>query len=58
MKMVNYKNGKIYKIECNETGEVYYGSTTRKLCDRMTDHRRGYRFWLEGNNVGKCQSSC
>lgn len=39
--MVNYHNSKIYKIVCNETGEVYYGSTTQKnLASRMTAHRK------------------
>jgi hypothetical protein len=50
MKMVNYQNGKIYKIECNETGQVYYGSTTRKLCDRVAQHRSQYRRWIEGKS--------
>jgi hypothetical protein len=53
--MVNYQNGKIYKIECNETGQVYYGSTTRKLCERVADHRSECRMWLKGK-VDKCQS--
>jgi len=34
-----YVNGKIYKIVCNLTGEVYYGSTIQKLNDRMNKHR-------------------
>jgi len=35
-----YKNGKIYKIVCNETGEIYYGSTIQKyLCIRMSHHK-------------------
>jgi len=36
--MVNYNNGKIYKIVCNETGEVYYGCTTQKLSSRKRNH--------------------
>ena len=27
--MVNYKQAKIYKIECNITGKIYIGSTSR-----------------------------
>ncbi len=39
--MVNYKNGKIYKIVCNSTGDVYFGSTTqKKLSSRMNTHRK------------------
>jgi len=37
--MPNYKNGKIYKIVCNTTGETYYGSTTQPLWKRMGHHR-------------------
>ena len=36
--MVNYNNGKIYKIVCNETGEVYYGCTTQKINKRKECH--------------------
>jgi hypothetical protein len=34
-----YVNGKIYKIVCNETGEIYYGSTIQKLNERMNKHK-------------------
>ena len=37
--MVNYSNGKIYKIYSDETDLVYYGSTTRKLCERLAEHK-------------------
>jgi len=36
--MVNYKNGKIYKITC-ETGLIYIGSTTRLLKERLRQHK-------------------
>ena len=56
--MVNYSNGKVYKIEpvCeHQEGEIYIGSTTKKLlCQRMTAHRKDYKMWKnETNNVGK-----
>jgi hypothetical protein len=35
--MVNYANGKIYKI-VGETGATYYGSTTLSLKDRLRCH--------------------
>ena len=38
--MPNYANGKIYKIECSETGEVYFGSTCLPLSTRFGEHRR------------------
>jgi len=38
--MPNYEEGKIYKIVCNETGEVYVGSTTYKyLSRRLSAHK-------------------
>jgi hypothetical protein len=45
--MVNYQNGKIYKIVCNITGKVYIGSTTKKyLSQRLVEHIRQYRYYL------------
>ena len=45
--MVNYNNGKIYKIEpvCDhDEGDIYIGSTTKKyLADRMCDHRADFK---------------
>ena len=37
--MPDYSRGKIYKITCLETDEVYYGSTTHSLNDRISGHR-------------------
>lgn len=34
-----YQEGKIYKIVCNITGEIYIGSTTRTLEDRLKGHK-------------------
>ena len=53
--MVNYQNGKIYKIMSDETDLVYVGSTTQDLCVRMASHRRDYKAWL--NNDKKYVSS-
>ena len=54
--MVNYKQGKIYKIECNVTGLIYIGSTCKKkLSGRMTQHRSAYKKYL--NRKGKYYSS-
>ncbi len=41
--------GIIYKIVCNETGEVYYGSTTQSLNIRMNGHKSGCKAWKLGN---------
>lgn len=38
--MSDYSNGKIYKIECNITNEIYYGSTACKyLSSRLAKHK-------------------
>ena len=36
--MPDYKNGKIYQLVCNETGEVYIGSTVQDLERRLSSH--------------------
>jgi len=38
--MVNYQEGKIYKIYCNVTGDCYYGSTTQPLAKRISQHKK------------------
>jgi len=40
--MCDYKNGIIYKIVCEITGEVYIGSTKQSLEDRIIFHIREY----------------
>ena len=50
--MVNYNNGKIYKI-CSKTmeGEIYIGSTTKQyLSQRMDSHRHNYKRWKNEKN--------
>ena len=47
--MVNYQLGKIYKIECNITGEVYVGSTCEPLlARRLAGHVSNYKRYLNG----------
>lgn len=42
--MVNYQNGKIYRIVCNITGKQYIGSTTENyLCNRLRSHVGTYK---------------
>ncbi len=38
-----YKNGKIYKISCNVTGEYYVGSTIQTLERRLDKHISTYK---------------
>ena len=37
--MTDYSKGKIYRIYNTVTDDVYIGSTTQPLCNRMADHR-------------------
>ena len=37
---IRYQEGKIYKIVCNITNEVYYGSTIKTLNKRLTVHKK------------------
>jgi hypothetical protein len=47
--MVNYQNGKIYKIEDNTNGNVYIGSTCEKtLARRLAGHVGQYKLYLKG----------
>ena len=47
--MVNYNLGKIYKIKCNVTGQIYIGSTCEKtLARRLSGHVRDYKKHLNG----------
>jgi hypothetical protein len=52
--MPDYSNGKIYKIVCNITGDVYVGSTCEPiLARRLAGHVKSYKCWLngKGNNM-------
>jgi hypothetical protein len=47
--MVNYNLGKIYKIKCNVTGQIYIGSTCEKtLARRLAGHVKHYKGYLNG----------
>jgi hypothetical protein len=51
-----YPDALIYRIVCNETGEVYIGSTVGKLTDRMNKHRSDatqYNNWVLSGCIGK-----
>ena len=46
--MVNYQQGKIYKIVAN--GLTYIGSTCEPtLARRLAQHKGSYKSWLRGN---------
>ena len=42
--MPGYANGKIYKILNNCTDDIYIGSTTQMLCQRMRKHRNNSKY--------------
>jgi hypothetical protein len=46
--MVNYKNGKIYKIISAQTDNIYVGSSTQPLSVRMAYHRMTHERYNEG----------
>ena len=56
--MVNYQNGKIYKIESYEGNKIYIGATTKQyLSQRFVKHRSDYNYWKSGNmSVSKLNS--
>ena len=45
---MEYRKGKIYKLVSNGSNDVYYGSTTRILSYRLTDHKSDYKGYLNG----------
>jgi hypothetical protein len=48
---MDYQNGKIYRIDCLSTGEVYIGSTCQPtVAKRLTQHVSGFKTW---KNTGK-----
>ena len=49
--MVNYQDGKIYKLICNTTGLVYIGSTCEpQLARRLAGHVGKYKMYKNGKN--------
>ena len=49
--MIDYQQGKIYKIECNVTGKVYIGSTCEPiLARRLVGHITSYKRYLNGKS--------
>tara|TARA_R110000772_G_scaffold56054_1_gene127778 strand:+ start:2156 stop:2641 length:486 start_codon:yes stop_codon:yes gene_type:complete len=46
--MPNYQNGKIYKIIDNTNRDIYIGSTTQALSQRIAGHRNDYKQYLNG----------
>jgi len=56
--MVNYQNSKIYKIIDNTNNNIYIGSTTLQLNQRLGEHKRRYTYYLSNNENKKYNCSC
>ena len=47
--MVNYKQGKIYKLVDNTNGNIYVGSTCQTtLAQRLSEHVSKYKMYMNG----------
>ena len=52
--MVNYQEGKIYKIVDKTNGNIYIGSTAEKyLSKRLQHHISNYNYYLKNNKKYK-----
>lgn len=51
-----YLAGIIYQISCDETDDLYVGSTIKTLENRMINHRSAYKRYLNGSRKGYCKS--
>jgi hypothetical protein len=49
--MPNYQNGKIYKLESEGEEKIYIGSTTLLLCQRLAEHKRAYKRFINGDKT-------
>jgi hypothetical protein len=47
--MVNYQNGKIYKLWSPSKNIIYIGSTTQPLCKRLVVHLSNYKAYNKDN---------
>ena len=49
--MTDYKKGKIYKIECQETNRIYIGSTCQPtVAGRLRGHVQSLRYYKNGTH--------
>src|SRR4051812_37595120 len=48
--MLNYKNGKIYKLISSQTNKIYVGSTAQKyLSRRFAGYKVNFENWINNN---------
>lgn len=49
--MPDYSKGKIYTIRSHQTDDIYIGSTTQSLSERLRGHKRSWYCWIKS---GRC----
>ena len=45
--MPEYKNSKIYSIKSEQAQKYYIGATTKRLCQRMAQHKQNYNKFIQ-----------
>ena len=48
--MPDYSKGKIYSIRSHQTDDIYIGSTTQSLYERLRGHTRDFNCWKNGEH--------
>ena len=51
-----YQNGRIYKIVDNGYNKMYIGSTIQSLCNRMSEHRKRFNKYRNGQDTNYTSS--
>ena len=54
--MIDYQKGKIYKLWSPSKNLVYYGSTTKSISQRLTQHKKNCKCYNNNNIKGYCTS--
>jgi len=52
--MPEYKNSKIYSIKSEQASKFFIGATTKRLCQRMAQHKQNYAKYLEKKTDYDC----
>jgi len=47
--MPDYSKGKIYSIRSHQTDDIYIGSTTQSLYERLRGHKKDFKYWKKGD---------
>ena len=52
--MPEYKNSKIYSIKSEQASKFFIGATTKRLCQRMAQHKQNYAKYLDKKTDYDC----